>query len=155
MSSRIQFTGGGAAWSCITFRKLAGILLGLFLFWPAWIGAEENPANLIGRIEGNDVSVQGASAPGNDNETITPSVLVGNGSIVTVHSGQARMTLVSGGEVDICGPAKFTLLEAGGAITLALDFGRMRVQLPASTSLRVFTPTIVATPLDIHGGRGT
>jgi len=103
-------------------------------------------------MEGNDVSVQGGMAPGNDNETITPSILVANGSVVTVHSGQARMTLFSGGEVDICGPAKFTLLQSGGAITLALDFGRMRVQLPAATPLRIFTPSIVATPIDISGG---
>ena len=78
--------------------------------------------------------------------------MVGNGSVVTVHAGDARLTLVSGGEVDICGPAKFTLLQSGAAITLALDFGRVRVQLPASVSLRLFTPTIVATPIDISGG---
>jgi hypothetical protein len=62
------------------------------------------------------------------------------------------MLLVSGGEVDICGPAKFTMLQSGVAITLALDFGRIRVQLPASVSLRLFTPTIIATPIDISGG---
>ena len=62
------------------------------------------------------------------------------------------MMLESGGEVDICGPAKFTLLQSGGAITLALDFGTMRVQLPKEASLRIFTPTIVAMPLDISGG---
>ena len=37
------------------------------------------------------------------------------------------------------------------AITLALNFGRMRVQLPAAAQLRIFTPTIVATPIDIGG----
>jgi hypothetical protein len=77
---------------------------------------------------------------------------VRSGSVVTVHSGHARMMLESGGEVDICGPAKFTLLQSGGAITLALDFGTMRVHLPVATSLRIFTPTIVATPIDISGG---
>ena len=76
---------------------------------------------------------------------------VSNGSLVTVHSGQAHLTLVSGGGVDICGPAKLTLLQTGSAITLALNFGRVRVQLPASTDLRIFTPTIIATPLDING----
>jgi hypothetical protein len=61
------------------------------------------------------------------------------------------MTLAAGGQVDICGPAKFTVLESGGAITLALNFGRMHVQIPATTSLRIYTPTILATPLDIGG----
>jgi hypothetical protein len=76
---------------------------------------------------------------------------VTNGGIVTVHSGQARLMLTSGGEIDVCGPAKFTLLEAGEAVTVALDFGSVRVQLPLSTNLRIFTPTIIATPLDING----
>jgi len=152
MCSRIQFTGSRAARFCITSRKLIGILLAVFFLWPSLIRAQDEPSSLVGRIEGNDISVQGASAPGHNNETITPSILVGNGSVVTVHSGQARMTLISGGEVDICGPAKFTLLQSGGAITLALDFGRMRVQLPSTASLRLFTPAIVATPLDISGG---
>ena len=61
------------------------------------------------------------------------------------------MTLSAGGQMDICGPAKFTVLESGGAITLALNFGRMHVQIPATTSLRIYTPTIIATPLDIGG----
>jgi hypothetical protein len=118
----------------------------------ASVRPQDTPLSVVGRIEGNDISVQGPSTPGNDNETKTPSIMVGNGSVVTVHAGDARLTLVSGGEVDICGPAKLTLLQSGAAITLALDFGRVRVQLPASVSLRLFTPTIVATPIDISGG---
>jgi hypothetical protein len=129
----------------------AAILLVLILC-PRLTSAQENQPSIIGRIEGTDISVQGPSTPGNDNETSTPSILVGNGSVVIVHAGDARMMLVSGGEVDICGPAKFTLLQSGVAITLALDFGRIRVQLPASVALRLFTPTIVATPIDISGG---
>jgi hypothetical protein len=138
--------------------KLGGIfLLALALLCPARVRGQQTPSNLapsnlVGRIEGPDVSVQGSSASGNDNETITPNMLVMGGSVVTVHSGHARMMLESGGEVDICGPAKFTLLQSGGAITLALDFGTMRVRLPKTTSLRIFTPAIVATPLDINGG---
>jgi hypothetical protein len=129
----------------------AAILLFL-VFCPRLTSAQENPPSIIGRIEGTDISVQGPSTPGNDNETSTPSILVGNGSVVIVHAGDARMMLVSGGEVDICGPAKFTLLQSGVAITLALDFGRIRVRLPVSVALRLFTPTIVATPIDISGG---
>ena len=62
------------------------------------------------------------------------------------------LTLFAGGEVDICGPAKFTVLLSGDAITLALNFGRVRVNLPANTDLRIFTPTIMGTPLGISGG---
>ncbi len=74
-----------------------------------------------------------------------------NGSVLTVHDGKARLTLVAGGQVDICGPAKFTLLQSGASITLALNFGRIHLQLPVSTPLRIFTPTMIATPLDIGG----
>ena len=80
-----------------------------------------------------------------------PGAFVSNGSIVTVHSGHARMTLFGGGRVEICGPAKFTLLQTSDAITVALNFGRVQVQLPANSVLRVFTPTIIGTPLDISG----
>jgi hypothetical protein len=37
-------------------------------------------------------------------------------------------------------------------VTLALNFGRIHVQLPATASVRIFTPTIIATPLEISGG---
>jgi hypothetical protein len=63
------------------------------------------------------------------------------------------MVLLAGGEIEICGPAKFTVLQSSGAITLALNFGRVRVLLPAATALRIFTPTVVATPLEIRGTR--
>jgi hypothetical protein len=158
MNSPIQFAlrqPRGAATSLrVTWYKRAGILAALLLIFlaPRVSLAQDDQPSIIGRIEGNDISVQGPSTPGNDNETHTPSILVGNGSVVTVHADDARMTLVSGGEVDICGPAKFTMLQSGGAITLALDFGRIRVQLPAGVTLRLFTPTIVATPIDISGG---
>ena len=158
MNSPIQFAlrqPRGAATSLrVTWYKRAGILAALLLTFlaPRVSLAQDDQPSIIGRIEGNDISVQGPSTPGNDNETHTPSILVGNGSVVTVHADDARMTLVSGGEVDICGPAKFTMLQSGGAITLALDFGRIRVQLPAGVTLRLFTPTIVATPIDISGG---
>jgi hypothetical protein len=139
------------------FLSLLARALFIFIFVVSCahvLRAQQNGA-AIGRVEGNDVSVEGAGAPGNGG---TPSAggqlasfLVSNGNVVTVHVGQARMTLAAGGQVDICGPAKFTVLESGGAITLALNFGRMHVQIPATTSLRIYTPTIIATPLDIGG----
>jgi hypothetical protein len=139
------------------FLSLLARALSIFIFLVSCaqvLRAQQN-GTAIGRVEGNDISVEGAGAPGNGG---TPSAggqpasfLVENGNVVTVHVGQARMALGAGGQVDICGPAKFTVLESGGAITLALNFGRMHVQSPATTSLRIYTPTIIATPLDIGG----
>jgi hypothetical protein len=130
-----------------------------FLFlWASALHAQQGAANVIGRVEGNDISVESGAAglgnggmanPGGNGQFA--SFPVSNGSVVTVHVGQAKMVLAAGGQIDICGPAKFTVLESGGAITLALNFGRMRVQIPATTALRIYTPTIVATPLDIGG----
>jgi hypothetical protein len=109
------------------------------------------PSGAIGHVEGNDISVESGTASGAPSANPTPGGYVFNGSVVTVHDGKARLMLAVGGEVDVCGPAKLTLLESGGAITLALDFGRIHLQLLRGTSLRIFTPTIIATPLDIGG----
>ncbi|MGB8523802.1 MAG: hypothetical protein WCD43_12620 [Candidatus Acidiferrales bacterium] len=141
---------------------LASALLAsaLILLSASTLRAQQGAANVIGRVEGNDISVEGgggAANPGNGGMANPggngqfASLPVLNGSVVTVHVGQARMALAAGGQIDICGPAKFTVLESGGAITLALNFGRLRVQIPATTALRIYTPTIVATPLDIGG----
>lgn len=146
----------------ILYLRLLSLLAhALFIFvFPAAPALRAQQGAAVGRVEGNDISVEGgagAATLGNGLPTasnaggLPGSFVVSNGSVVTVHVGQARMALAAGGQVDICGPAKFTVLESGGAITLALNFGRMHVQIPASTSLRIYTPTIVATPLDIGG----
>jgi hypothetical protein len=113
--------------------------------------AQQMPAGAIGHVEGNDISVESGAASGAASANPTPGGYVFNGSVVTVHDGKARLMLAVGGQVDVCGPAKLTLLESGEAITLALDFGRIHLQLLRGTSLRIFTPTIIATPLDIGG----
>lgn len=160
MVSLIQFARHGIAiasrgWR--NFRWIAPIfLLFAIAFSPATARAQQAPAGAVGRIEGADISVDAGSPGSGAASSATPAntegTFVTNGAVVTVHSGQARLTLAAGGQVDVCGPAKFTVLQSSDAITLALNFGRMRIQLPATTSLRIFTPTIIATPLDISGG---
>jgi len=146
------------------FVRTFFVLIFIFVFiFPAAVALRaQQTGAAIGRVEGNDISVEGGSSaasasannglPNVGNGGGQPgSFAVSSGSVVTVHVGQARMTLTAGGQIDICGPAKFTVLESRGAITLALNFGRMHVQIPATTSLRIYTPTIIATPLDIGG----
>src|SRR5215470_6939375 len=59
----------------------------------------------VGTVAGTDVSISSASGGPRANVVQNdPAAPVANGSIVTVHSGQARLMLTSGGEVDICGP---------------------------------------------------
>ncbi|MGA9882776.1 MAG: hypothetical protein WBQ34_03550 [Candidatus Acidiferrales bacterium] len=114
--------------------------------------AQNSPTQPIGRIEGADVTVDSGMPAAVATRDTPASIYVSNGSVVTVHSGKARLSLLKGGELDICGPAKFTMLTSGNDITLALNFGRLHVQLPASISLKIFSPTIIATPIDINGG---
>jgi hypothetical protein len=121
----------------------------------AMLGASSGPAQQaptpVGNIEGKDISVAaGGLATVTRTSTGAPTE-VANGGVVTVRTGQARLMLTAGGELDVCGPAKFSLVQSGDDITVGLDLGTVRVQLPASTSLRVFTPDAIVTPLDIHG----
>jgi hypothetical protein len=118
------------------------------LVWPLAAGPQTTPAAVVvGRLYGDDVTVKGAvsfdAAPG-----MSTALLV-SGSEVTVRSGRAQIELMHGGAVAICGPAHFTLLESGGAITLALDYGRVRPQVEAQAIFTVYTPMIVATPVAI------
>jgi hypothetical protein len=151
MRPRRQFVRAGIARITIARRPQWLFLLTILcLCTPRSLA--QAPAGAVGHVEGKDISVESTVTAGRDVGGSSPGTVVSNGSIVTVHSGHALLTLLAGGKVEICGPAKFTMLQTNGAITLALNFGRVRVQLPLNSSLRVFTPTIVATPLDISGG---
>lgn len=114
----------------------------------------QQAAPAVGNIQGDTVAI--AASPSAAGVPVDPSAVgaIVNGGVVTLGPGQARLMLTLGGEIDICGPAKLTLLQSGDAITVALEFGTLRLQLPASRSLRVFTPTIIATPLEINGAPG-
>jgi hypothetical protein len=114
--------------------------------------AQNSPSQPIGRVEGADVTVNGGMPARVATADSSGSIGVSNGSTVTVHSGKARLALNGGGVLDICGPAKFTMLTSGSEITIALSFGRLHVELPAHTALKIFSPTIIATPIAIDGG---
>ncbi|MGA8674849.1 MAG: hypothetical protein WB621_06535 [Candidatus Acidiferrales bacterium] len=129
---------------------LAALVLLAALGCPS-LRAQATPPGAIGQLEGSDVSIDTGAGTGGTASSSSAGGPVFNGSVVTVHDGKARLTLAVGGDVDVCGPAKLTLLQSGGAVTLALDFGRIHLQLLRGTSLRIFTPTIIATPLDIGG----
>ena len=153
MCSRPQFAGYNAP--RLKPRSVALLFLALVAFLAgAQVSlGQQAPPGAIGHVEGNDVSVDNGTTTNSSPAAATPDSpsFVFNGSVLTVHDGKARLTLVAGGQVDICGPAKFTLLQSGPSITLALNFGRVHLQLPATTPLRIFTPTMIATPLDIGG----
>ncbi len=152
MRRRFQFAAGILRLCWRARRVLPGILAAVVLICPLAARAQNSAPAVVGSVEGRDISCENGTPQTGGTASVGPRLDVSDGTVVTVHSGQARMTLVVGGEVDICGPAKLTVLLSGDAITLALNFGRVRVLLPEKTALRIFTPTIIGTPIDISGG---
>jgi hypothetical protein len=111
--------------------------------------AQSSP-EAVGRIEGEDVAVKGQVTLVRD--AGRNAALLVSGSEVTVRAGQARITLDGGGEIDVCGAAKFTLLKSDGSLTLALHYGCVRLRLASAPQLNVFSAVVSATALDIADG---
>jgi hypothetical protein len=124
-------------------------LLCACLFSASALARAQYPQGTIGSITGDDLTVERSSG------LLSPdarSVLLINGSVITVHSGQARLGLVGGGSIGICGPAKFTLLESQGALTVALAFGRLHVYLQNDVPFAIYTPLTIARPIALSNG---
>ncbi|HXA81487.1 MAG TPA: hypothetical protein VNY56_00185 [Methylomirabilota bacterium] len=112
--------------------------------------ADNPPADAIGVIEGEAITVDGPMSV----EVVRGQVktILRSGSDVHVKAGQARIDLVEGGQIMICGPAHFSMLKAGGAITLALDSGTIHAAIGSEVSLNIYTPQIQAHPISIGNG---
>jgi hypothetical protein len=140
-------------WFEIRLKTLAITLLGFLAaisLTPARLSTQNMPA-IVGRIEGDDLVVKTASNGGL--EINGAPTVVASGSDVTVSSGRALLLLDAGGEISICGPAHFTLVKSAGAITVALDYGRVHPSLDSSETFTIYTPSVVATPVAISGAR--
>ena len=125
-------------------------ILSIHIFRTGSISAQEFPA-IIGRIEGDDLQVV-TKTPSGEETNAAPTV-VASGSDVTLRSGHALILLDSGGEISVCGPAHFKMVKASGAVTLALDYGRVHPSVESADTFTIYTPTIVATPISIAGGQ--
>ena len=113
---------------------------------------DDNPplGDSVGAIEGDSISIEGPMSV----EVVHGQVrtVLRSGSDVRVKAGQARIKLVEGGRFVICGPAHFSVLKSGGALTLALESGIVHVHLENDLALTVYTPQIQARPISIGGG---
>jgi hypothetical protein len=121
------------------------------LLLAAWcalaIAAQSPPSDAIGSIEGDDLLVQGAP---NEAMVVKQGVTpLDSGAAITVRTGEALIQLGDGGEIGVCGPAHFSVLQSGSELTLALDYGRVHPKLPPSTSIVIYTALIAATPIAI------
>jgi hypothetical protein len=137
-----------ANWTKIFAVALLAIVAALSIR-DAHISAQDFPV-AVGRIEGDDLEVVTTTPSGI--ETNAAPTVVASGSDITLRSGHALLLLNAGGEISICGPAHFKLIKSSGAVTLALDYGRVHPSLESADAFTIYTPTIVATPIAISGG---
>jgi hypothetical protein len=133
-----------------TFAITLLVVLAAISFTPVRLLTQNMPV-IVGRIEGDDLAVKTITNAGVEIDA-GPTV-VASGSDVTVRSGHALLLLDAGGEISICGPAHFTLVKSSGAITLALDYGRVHPSLDSPEIFTIYTPSVVATPVAIAGAR--
>jgi hypothetical protein len=105
------------------------------------------PGDSIGVIEGEAIAITGPMSV----EVVHGQVktVLRSGSDVRVKSGTARIDLVEGGLISICGPAHLSILKSGGAVTVALDSGTIHAHVEQTPVLTVYTPQIKAQPLAI------
>jgi hypothetical protein len=109
----------------------------------AWVGrADQPPGDAVGRIEGEAISVTGPMSievVAGQTQTVLRS-----GADVRVKSGMARIDLVEGGQITICGPAHFSVLKSGGALTIALDSGTVHAYTQGEPAITFYTAQIKA-----------
>ncbi len=134
----------------ITILATAGLVCAASLFFRA--AAHDNPplGDAVGAIDGESISVEGPMSV----EVVQGKVktVLRSGSDVRVKAGQARIDLVEGGSITICGPAHFSVLKSGGSLTVALDTGTIHAHLESDLPLIIYTAQIQAHPISIGNG---
>jgi hypothetical protein len=101
----------------------------------------------VGVIEGESVTVTGPMSV----EVVQGQMKTAlrSGGDVRVKSGTARIDLVEGGQISICGPAHLSVLKSGGSLTIALDTGTIHVHLEDHLAVNIYTPQIQAQTMAI------
>ena len=111
---------------------------------------DDPPASdAIGPIEGDAIFVQGPMNVESGNGQV--KTILRSGSDVLVKSGQAHIDLIEGGNITICGPAHFSILKSGSALTIALDNGIIHAHIESAVTVNVYTAQILARPISIGG----
>jgi hypothetical protein len=111
---------------------------------------DEPLTDSVGVIEGESISVTGPMSV----EVVQGQVktVLRSGGDVRVKSGTARIDLVEGGQISICGPAHLSVLKSGGSLTIALDTGTIHVHLEDHLAVNIYTPQIQAQTVAIGDG---
>ena len=111
---------------------------------------DEPPSDSVGVIDGEAITVNGPMSV----EVVhgQAKTVLRSGSDVRVKSGAARIDLVEGGQISICGPAHLSVLKSGGSLTIALDTGTIHAHIERELSLTIYTPQIQAQAVAISDG---
>ena len=127
------------------FSAVSLALFGIF----AAAARPDNPSNgdSVGSIEGEAIAVTGPMSVENVNGSVV--TVLHSGSDVRVKSGSARINLVEGGQIAVCGPAHFSVLKSGNSLTIALDTGTIHAHIEHKPALTMYTPQIQAQPVAI------
>jgi len=112
--------------------------------------SDERPSDAVGTIEGEAISLTGPMTV----EVVhgQSQTMLRSGSEVRVKSGTARIDLVEGGQVSICGPAHLSVLKSGGALTIALDTGTIHLYVEETLTVNIYTPQLQAQTVSIGQG---
>lgn len=117
---------------------------------PVCARPDQPPFDTVGAIDGEDILVSGSMKM--EFEHGHAKTILRSGSDVRVKSGQARIELMEGGNIIICGPAHFSVLKSAESLTLALDFGVIHAHIERQPALTIYTAQIQAKPVAIGEG---
>ena len=123
-------------------------LLFAALYLPPSARTDQPSYDTVGTIEGETISVQGPM----NIEVVQghTRTILRSGSDIRLNSGQARIDLVEGGQIAVCGPAHFSVLKSVNLLTLALDTGIIHARIPgAQPALTIYTAQLQAKPFAI------
>lgn len=134
-----------AIWLAATFGVLASGILTALAARP-----DEPASDSVGIIDGAAIAVTGPMRV----EVVSgfARTILRSGSDVRVKSGTARLELVEGGTISICGPAHFSVLKYGNSLTVALDRGSIHAYIERDPALTIYTPQIQAQTVAIGDG---
>ncbi len=111
---------------------------------------DQPESDSVGIIEGESIAVNGPMKV----EVVDGHVrtTLRSGSEVRVNYGTARIDLVEGGEISICGPAHLSVLKSSGSLTVALTAGTIHAHIQREPALTIYTAQIQAHPMAVGGG---
>ena len=130
---------------------VAGVFFSIFILAKAFAEqTDQVPYDAVGVIEGDSIIVTGPV----NMEMVHGQVktMLRSGSDVHVKSGTAKIDLVDGGQIQICGPAHFSVLTSGGSLTVALEEGAIHAHIERGPALTIYTAQIQARTITIGEG---